>query len=94
MMKKALIVFPLLSCMAVAGARAGWEYESEYAGGGWYVDDGSRFVLSVRGGASYGMGHIQNDIGELSAFYYYSPTNLDVVSETSLKVNCGGVICD
>ena len=94
MMKRMLRIFPLLVCLAAIPARANWEYNSEYVGGGWYTEDGSRFVLAIRGGASYGRGKIHNDIGELSAFYYYSPVNYDVLSETSLKLSCGGVICD
>lgn len=93
MMKKILLVLPLLSCISFGAARANWEYESDYVAGGWYTEDGSRFVLSVRGGASYGRGKIKNDIGELSAFYYYDPNTLDVMSETNLRLNCDGDIC-
>lgn len=92
MMKKLLFVLPLLSCVAFGAAQANWEYESEYVGGGWYTDDGSRFVLSVRGGASYGRAKITNDIGELSASYYYDPSTLEVVSKTNLMIYCGGEI--
>ena len=93
MMKKILLVLPLMSCFAVTASHANWEYQSEYAGGGWYTEDGSRFVLSIRGGASYGRAKIQNDIGEMSGFYYYDPATLVVMSETNLKANCDGVIC-
>ena len=85
-----LFVLPLLSCFAVTATRANWEYNSEYVGGGWYSDNGSRFVLSVRAGASYGRGKIKNDIGELSAVYYYHPSSLDVISEVNLEIACTG----
>lgn len=93
MMKKLIFVLPLLSCVCMTGARANWEYESEYVAGGWYNDDGSRFVLSVRGGASYGTAKIKNDIGELDAFYYYDSTTLNASPASALKAACNGVIC-
>lgn len=89
MMKRMLFVLPLLMCANFGVAQANWEYESEYVGGGWYVDDGSRFVLSVRGGASYGMGKIKNDIGELISTYYYNPDDLSVISEGYYELTCG-----
>jgi len=94
MIKKIFCLLPLLACIGVMPAHANWEYESEYVAGGWYTDNGSRFVLSVRGGASYGMGRVRNDVGELSAAYYYNSSNGEVVPETNLRVACGGAICD
>ena len=92
-MKKLLFVLPMLSCMCMASARANWEYDSEYVAGGWYNDDGSRFVLSVRGGASYGMAKIKNEIGDLSANYYYNETNGSVISEGLNIITCGPSGC-
>ena len=102
MMKRMLFILPLLSCLGLTAAHANWEYASEYVGGGWYTEDGSRFVLSIRGGASLGMGKIKNEVGELSASYYvYDPNNegaalssYEIVPETNLRVACGGAICD
>ena len=88
MMRRMLLVLPLLSCIAVPAARANWEYESEYVAGGWYVDDGSRFVISVRGGASYGHAKIHNDIGELSVNYYANSAG-NVISEGLNVITCG-----
>ena len=94
MIKKFLGILPLLVCVGMAPTYADWEYESEYVGGGWYTESAARFVLSIRGGASYGMGKVKNDVGELSASYYYNPTNGEVVPETNLRLACGGAICD
>ena len=60
----------VLSCLVCAPARADWEYPGYYVGDGAYVDDGGRFVVSVRGGASFGFGSIKNEIGELTPRYY------------------------
>ncbi len=59
-----------LSCIAATPALANWQYDGVYVGDGWYTDDGSRFVMSVRGGASFGTASIKNKIGSLSAYYY------------------------
>lgn len=77
----------------MAGARANWEYESEYVAGGWYNDDGSRFVLSVRGGLSYGMAKIKNDIGDVSVNYYLNSVDDSVISQGLSVINCGASGC-
>lgn len=58
------------------GAYANWQYAGEYVGDGAYIDDGSRFTISFRGGASFGFGNIKNDIGELTPLYYSNGTDL------------------
>lgn len=70
---KNLILLPLLSCAVFGAARANWQYAGNYLGDGAYADDGSRFVLSFRGGASASMGTIKNDMGSLSTAYYVGP---------------------
>lgn len=72
---------PVLSCLMFGAARANWEYPGYYVGEGAYTDDGSRFIVSVRGGASVGMGTIKNEIGELTPLYYMSPDGSVVMSE-------------
>ncbi|MBO4625887.1 MAG: hypothetical protein J5679_01250 [Alphaproteobacteria bacterium] len=89
MMKKVFLILPFLTCLCMGGAHANWEYASEYVAGGWYNDDGSRFVLSVRGGAAYGMAKIENDIGELVPGYYYDPGTFALVSDGYKKLSCG-----
>lgn len=72
---------PVLSCLMFGAARANWEYPGYYVGEGAYTDDGSRFIVSVRGGASVGMGTIKNEIGELTPLYYMSPDGSVIMSE-------------
>lgn len=72
---------PVLSCLMLGAARANWEYPGYYVGEGAYTDDGSRFIVSVRGGASVGMGTIKNEIGELTPLYYMSPDGSVIMSE-------------
>ena len=72
---------PVLSCLMFGAARANWEYPGYYVGEGAYTDDGSRFIVSVRGGASIGMGTIKNEIGELTPLYYMSPDGSVIMSE-------------
>lgn len=72
---------PVLSCLMFGAARANWEYPGYYVGEGAYTDDGSRFIVSVRGGAFVGMGTIKNEIGELTPLYYMSPDGSVIMSE-------------
>ena len=60
-------------------AFAGWQYDGVYLGDGWYQDDGSRFVLAVRGGASYAMGTIENNAGAISVGFYYDEANNSLI---------------
>ena len=72
---------PVLSCLMFGAAGANWEYPGYYVGEGAYTDDGSRFIVSVRGGASVGMGTIKNEIGELTPLYYMSPDGSVIMSD-------------
>ena len=78
---RSLLFLPLLSCLFLGAAHANWEYPGYYVGDGAYADDGSRFTVSVRGGASFGMGGIKNEIGELTPLYYMSPDGSTIMSE-------------
>ncbi len=66
----------------MAPAIADWQYPGTYVGDGWYNDDGTRFVISARGGAAFGMGKIQNDAGAIANEYFISPDGGTVVSAT------------
>ena len=65
-----LVLLPFLSCLVIGGARANWEYDGYYVGDGAYVDNGSRFAISVRGGASFSTAKIKNQVGSLTSEYY------------------------
>lgn len=71
-MRKYLGVFftSFLCCMTAA--HANWQYPNRYSRDSWSGDDGMRFVLSVRGGASYSKAKIQNEIGALTGQYVYN----------------------
>lgn len=70
MRKRIYTILSLLSCCVAMPAMADWQYSGIYVGDGWYEDDGSRFIISARGGASFGMGAIENNIGAATAGYY------------------------
>ena len=88
MRKRSFYVLSILSCLATAPAMANWQYPGTYVGDGWYEDDGSRFVLSLRGGASMGFAGIKNDVGALSAYYYIDSAG-SIVPETVCRANGG-----
>jgi len=80
-MRKSLFgILSVLSCLAVMPANANWEYSGTYLGDGVYHDDGSRFVMSVRGGASLGFASIKNEVGSLTTEYYVNPADGMVIS--------------
>lgn len=73
-------ILSVLSCICAGSAHANWQYPGNYLGDGWYQDDGSRFTISVRGGASLQRGAINNDIGSMTAEYYINPNDGMVIS--------------
>ncbi|MDE6571457.1 MAG: hypothetical protein K2L95_04565 [Alphaproteobacteria bacterium] len=77
---KSIFIVSLISALGAAPAHANWQYDGEFVRDGWYMDDGSRFTISVRGGASMGFGAIKNDVGSMTSEYYYSPDNGMVIS--------------
>lgn len=81
-------VLTVLSCLCGTAANANWQYPGNYLGDGWYNDDGTRFVLSVRGGASIERGTINNEIGSMTAGYWIDPDSGVVVSDAYYQ-SCG-----
>ncbi|MBQ8293923.1 MAG: hypothetical protein IJX89_00875 [Alphaproteobacteria bacterium] len=82
MRKRIFCALSVLSCVLATPSLANWQYPGTYVGDGWYQDDGSRFVISVRGGAAMGFGSIKNEVGAISNEYYMSPDASVVVSAT------------
>ena len=79
---------PFLSCLVATLAHANWEYPGYYVGDGAYTDDGSRFVVSLRGGASVSAATIKNQVGSLTSEYYYDPDSGDIMSAGYCGENC------
>ena len=75
-------------------ALAGWQYSGVYMGDGWYQENGSRFVLSLRGGAAIGMAKIENKVGAVVTPYMISPDGATVAPLTYCEAtgNCSGWI--
>ena len=85
MKSRNLLFLSLLSCFAAVPAYANWEYSGYYVGDGAYTDDGSRFTISFRGGASFGYGVIQNDIGELTPLYYIDANQTNIMPQLAYE---------
>lgn len=88
MRKRIHTILPILFCAMTLPAMANWQYDGVYVGDGWYEDDGSRFILSFRGGAAAGFGTIKNDVGALSAYYYVDDAGA-IIPETVCRANGG-----
>ncbi len=74
-------IFTTLLCLVAGPAFAGWQYPGTYVGDGWYSDDGSRFVISARGGASIGRGDVKNSAGAIAIGYYVDPERTQIATE-------------
>lgn len=71
---------PFILCAVFAApAFAGWEYPGEYMGEGYYMDNGARFIMSARGGAAYGTGKIENNLGSITPEYCVNANGATVV---------------
>ncbi len=92
MRKRNFYILSVLSCLIGAPALANWQYPGTYVGDGWYEDDGARFVISGRGGASFGVGSIKNQVGALVNPYFYEPETGVIVAPgyCANKNNCEG----
>ena len=71
--------------LSIAPVFAGWQYDGYYIDDGYQDDDGTRFVIGVRGGLSWGNAKIANDMGSLYGYYYVNPDNGDVISELAWR---------
>lgn len=84
-MRNRISFFPvaLFCTMAtLCAANANWQYPGEYTNDGWYIDDGSRFTISVRGGASFSFADIKNDISSMTSGYYQDAITGEIISES------------
>lgn len=69
-MKAKISLFSLVTILCCGSAMAGWQYDGYYMRDGYYEDDGSRFVIGVRGGLSFAHANMKNEIGNLESGYY------------------------
>ena len=83
----------MIACLVSPAARAGWEYDGEHINDGYYQDDGRRFIILVRGGMSYGMAKVKNDIGTLTSEYWQDPVDGAIVSGAYYEA-CGAACED
>ena len=64
----------MLTVLFVAPAFAGWQYGGYYVDDGMHSDDGTRFIISGRGGLSWANAKVHNDVGNLYGYYYIDET--------------------
>lgn len=79
-MKKISCVSLICCLFASTGAWANWQYPGGRTRDSWNGDDGMRFVMSVRGGASYGKAKIKNEIGGLTSQYVINLNTGEIVT--------------
>ena len=80
-MKKSLFVFCATCLFTATSAQANWEYSNRSSSrDSWNGDDGMRFVMSIRAGASYSRANIKNEIGGLTGRYMYDTATGEIVT--------------
>ncbi len=79
-MKCSKFLFSMLTVLFVAPAFAGWQYGGYYVDDGMHSDDGTRFIISGRGGLSWANAKVHNDVGNLYGYYYIDETTGAVIS--------------
>ena len=80
-MKTRIFLFSLLGLLVFETAFAGWQNEGYYIKDGYYKDDGSRFVIGVRGGLSLANAKMQNEIGSLETEYLVNLADSSVITK-------------
>jgi opacity protein-like surface antigen len=91
---KSKIYFLLIPLLFIGTANANWEYPGKYARDGYYIDDGSKFIISLRGGGSVARGKVVNEIGTLSSDYYIYNSTGEVIPYLSYNNCITGGTCD
>ena len=87
------ICFVAIAVVSVLGAaRANWEYSGEYTYDTAYYDNGERFTVSVRGGATFANSKIKNDVRTIITGYYMHPETGQIITESEHD-SCGSA-CD
>ena len=85
-MKYSKSLFLLFAALCTTPSFANWQSKGYYIKDGYYSDDGSRFVVGLRGGVSFGHAKMKNDVGSLDAYYYMNQNTGEVISETAWKL--------
>lgn len=68
-------IISILLCVMAMPSFANWQNPGNYIVDNRYRDDGSRFVMSVRGGAAWGNAKIENSLNGATAGYYYNTSD-------------------
>lgn len=84
---KSLFSFALI--LSAMPSFANWQYNGYYVNDGGYSDDGSRFVVGLRGGASYGYAKMKNDVGSLDSGYWVNTSTGQVISDLRYELAGG-----
>ena len=85
-MKVSKYIALMIMCMSANTAFAGWQYNGYHVKDGYYSDDGSRFIVGVNGGLSWGNASITNEVGSLQASYFVNTNTGLVISGTAYSM--------
>ena len=83
-MKRGILSFIIASVALNGGAAlANWQYSGEYTYDMYAYDNGGRAAVSIRGGASYAMSKMSNDVGSVVYSYCIDPLTGELSSTES-----------
>lgn len=80
-MKLIKSLFSIAVMLCTIPSFANWQSNGYYINDSYYSDDGSRFVVGLRGGVSFASAKMKNDVGSLDAEYWVSTTTGQVISD-------------
>lgn len=88
---KSLSFVSCLLSLCIGSANANWQYPGDYPTYGVTIDDGSRFTMSARGGASWVRGDIKNEIGTMTESYFMDEFFNVIPSVDCASTGCAGL---
>jgi len=78
-MRSRIFYFIVCACaLNIGTARANWQYSGEYTYNMAYTDSGERATVSLRGGMTYAMAKIKNEVGSIVPSFCVNRTTGEV----------------
>ena len=84
-MKLKTSLFSLAVMFIANSSFAGWQSDGYYVRDSYYRNDGSKLVISLRGGLSLANAKMTNEVGSLDAGYYMTDLNGDIISSLAYR---------
>lgn len=79
-MRSRIFYFIVCACaLNIGTARANWQYSGEYTYNMAYTDSGERATVSLRGGMTYAMAKVKNEVGSIVPSFCVNRTTGEII---------------